>query len=101
MDLYVSVEEAKNHLRIDFTNKEDEVELEAIIEAAQDAVEIHINRPLIELESSPGKLRASINHAIKLMIGNLYANREPTSNYKCAEIPYSISFLLDPHRKLI
>lgn len=101
MDLYVSVVEAKKHLRIDFTDKEDEAELEAIIEAAQDAVEIHINRPLIELESSPGKLRASINHAIKLMIGNLYANREPTSNYKCTEIPYSISFLLDPHRKLI
>lgn len=101
MDLYVSVVEAKKHLRIDFTDKEDEAELEAIIEAAQDAVEIHINRPLIELESSPGKLRPSINHAIKLMIGNLYANREPTSNYKCTEIPYSISFLLDPHRKLI
>lgn len=101
MDLYVSVEEAKRHLNIDEMITQDDEIIEAICEAAQDAVETHLNRSLTDLEVQPGKLRAAINHALKLMIGNLYSNREASGPVKMVEVPYTVSFLLDPHRKLI
>lgn len=101
MDLYVSVEEAKRHLNIDEMITQDDEIIEAICEAAQDAVETHLNRPLTDLEVQPGKLRPAINHALKLMIGNLYSNREASGPVKMVEVPYTVSFLLDPHRKLV
>lgn len=101
MNLYVSIEEAKSHLNIDPLITQDDEFIKNISEVAQDAIETYLNRPLIELESSPGKLRAAVNHAIKLMIGSLYNNRETSSPTKMVEVPYTVSFLLDPHRKLI
>lgn len=101
MDLYVSVEEAKQHLNIDAIIKQDDAIIKSMCEVAQDAIEMHLNRPLTELEVAPGKLKPAVNHAIKLMIGSLYTNREASSPTKMVEVPYTVSFLLDPHRKLI
>jgi hypothetical protein len=48
---------------------------------------------LNELEAG-GTLPPAIIHAMLLMIGNLYANREPVSTGKIVKIPYTYEYLV-------
>lgn len=95
--MYVSVEEIKRHLNIDY--EEDDLYLQDLIEAAEDAIERFIQQPLKDVEVD-GKLPASLKHAVRLMVGGFYANREPASFAAASEIPYNLHFLIIQFRKL-
>ena len=95
--MYVSVEEIKRHLNIDY--EEDDLYLQDLIEAAEDAIERFIQQPLKDIEVD-GLLPASLKHAVRLMVGGFYANREPAAFAAVNEIPYNLHFLLIQFRKL-
>lgn len=95
--MYVSVEEIKRHLNIDY--EEDDLYLQDLIEAAEDAIERFIQQPLKDVEVD-GKLPASLKHAVRLMVGGFYANREPVAFAAASEIPYNLHFLIIQFRKL-
>nr|DAT66900.1 MAG TPA: Head Tail Connector Protein [Caudoviricetes sp.] len=41
-----------------------------------------------------GKLPSAVKHSILLMVGNLYANREPVSYSTVMKVPYTMEYLL-------
>ena len=94
----ISVEDIKKHLNIDY--EEDDTYLAELIEAAEDAVQTFIQQPLEGLVDEDGKIPASLRHAIRLMVGGFYANRESAAFAAAHEIPYNIHFLMIQYRKL-
>lgn len=96
--MYVTVEEMKKHLNVDYD--EDDAYLQSLIDAAEAGVERFIQRPFAEVLAEDGSLPADLKHAVRLMAGGLYANREPAAFTQSAEVPYTLGFLLVPYRKL-
>lgn len=97
MELYVTVDELKQHLNIDYEG-EDEY-LVSLIETAQVSVETAIQRPLTDRLTEDGELNPMLKHAIKIMAGGLYANRDPVAYAQPRPIPYTLSYLIKPHIK--
>lgn len=96
--MYISIEEIKRHLNIDY--EEDDTYLQDLIEAAEDAIQRFIQQPFKDLEDEDGIIPASLRHAIRLMVGGFYANREPVAFAAANEIPYNLHFLIIQYRKL-
>lgn len=95
--MYVTLSKAKQHLQIDQDFKDDDEYIISLIQVAEDAVESNLNIPLASLLKD-GWLPQSVYHAILLMIGNLYANREPVSFTSATKIPYTLEFLLATYK---
>lgn len=94
--LYVTAEEMRKHLNIDFD--EDDEYLDDLVASAQDACATYLQRPLSELVVD-GRLRPQIRHAVKMMAGHFYANREAVAFASPSEVPFGIAFLLTPFKK--
>ena len=91
--MYITIEQAKQHLLVDADFKADDLYILDLITVAQDSVEKHLDIALEELEEG-GILPPSVIHAMLLMIGNLYANREPVTFSTVAKIPYAYEYLV-------
>ena len=96
--MYISIEDIKKHLNIDY--EEDDGYLQDLVEAAEEAVERFVQQPLKDLENEEGMTPASLKHAIRLMVGGFYANRESAAFASAHEIPYNLHFLMIQYRKL-
>ena len=94
--MYVTIEDIRKHLNIDYA--EDDAYLGELIEAAETIIEHYLQRPLSELTIGM-KLNPAARHAIRVLVGNFYANREATAYSTPSEIPYGLSFLLVPLKK--
>lgn len=98
--MYISLDQAKAHLNIlpDFT--EDDEYILGLIEAAEQAVRVHVNEDFDKLaENNGGCLPAPLEQAMLLMIGNFYQNREPLGNR--TELPLSMRYLIDLYRNYL
>lgn len=94
---YVTVDEAKQHLYIDFFD--DDIMIEGMIDAAEDVVGKCLNIDIDTLKNEEGNIPSAIKHAIKIMVGNLYNSRESVSfNATPFRIPYSFEYLLQPYK---
>lgn len=91
--MYITLQEAKKHLQIDRDFKDDDGYIIALIQVAEDAVAQHLDQSLIELLKD-GELPAAVKQAILLMVGNLYANREPVAFTSVNKVPYTLDYLL-------
>jgi hypothetical protein len=91
--MYITLEQAKQHLLVDADFKADDLYILDLITVAQDSVEKHLDIALEELEDG-GYLPPSIVNAMLLMLGNLYANREPVMVGKIVKIPYTYEYLV-------
>ena len=94
--MYVTLEQAKDHLRVDIAD--DDFYILDLIAVSEAAVENEIGTTLVSnLES--GVLPKPLYQAILLMIGHLYATREPVmvgvSVVKC---PFTLEYLLYPYK---
>lgn len=97
--MYIDTVILKKHLNIDEDYIEDDEYIKALTLAAENAVENHIARPLTEIiDSSTGKLPPSVNHAILLLVGHWYANRESVSFAQGQTIPLSYEYLLQSYK---
>lgn len=84
----------KKHLNVDF-DADDDLILN-YTEAAEQAVERHLNIPLAHLAAkNRGCVPAPVQHAIMLMVGTMYANRESVSNQTLKEVPLCYKYLID------
>ena len=70
--MYVTLEEAKKHLNIDDSFKDDDSYINSLILVAEDAIEKNTDIALNE-QMEGGKLPPSVIHSILLLVGNLYA----------------------------
>lgn len=99
--MYLTLEQAKKHLNLETEFTDDDNYITSLIQVAEAAVELHINQKLKDIVAdNGGDLPLPLLHAILLMIGNFYANREAVSmNGKASEIPLSYRYLVDFYRK--
>ena len=91
--MYLTLEQVKKHLLIDDDFVADDLYITDLITVAEDSVSKHLDIALEELEAG-GILPPAIIHAMLLMIGNLYANREPVTYGTVAKIPYTYEYLV-------
>lgn len=97
MGLYVKIADLKTHLNVDFD--EDDEYIESLSAAAQASLEMRIQQPLSNLEDKDGNLNPMLIHAIKIMVGTLYDNREAVSYGQPRAVPYTLDYLLTPFIK--
>lgn len=92
--MYITLCEAKKHLLIDNSFKDDDEYILALIDAAEEAVSLNLCVPLDSIAEG-GEIPPSVKAAILLLVGNFYANREPvvTGTIKTT-IPYSYDYLI-------
>lgn len=96
--MYVTVEELRAQSNIpDFG--EDEY-LSSLIETAEASVEEYIQQPLTNKTDESGKLNPMLKHAIKILAATFYDNREAVSFGQPNPVPYTLDFLLLPHRAI-
>ena len=91
--MYVTLDEAKKHLNIDKSFMEDDAYIGALINVAEDSISQHLDIALEDLVVDAA-LPFAIKHSILLMVGNLYANREPTAFSQVVKVPYTLEYLL-------
>lgn len=96
--MYIDADDIKKHLNIDYD--EDDGYLTQLVEAAESAIERFIQQPLEKLEDENGDIPAALKHAVRLMVGGFYANREPVAFATATEIPFGLMFLVMQYRKL-
>lgn len=96
--MYLTLEQVKKHLLIDESFTADDLYLTDLITVAEDSVSKHLDIALEELVEG-GLLPPSVIHAMLLMIGNLYANREPVAYGTVVKIPYTYEYLVGLYKK--
>ena len=98
--MYLTIADVKRHLLID--HNDDDMYLADLITVAEDAVRRDLNvHSLKEIEDCGGMLPAAVTHAMLLLIGTLYANRESVSYGQAHTVPHAYSYLLDLCRNYI
>lgn len=96
--MYITLEKAKQHLIVDMDFIEDDSYIEDLIKVAEDAVTQHLNVTSLSEQEVDGQLPSAILHAILLMIGNLYANREPVAFTAVNKLPLSYEYLISLYK---
>ena len=98
--MYLSIDDVKRHLYID--HSDEDLYLADLISVAEDAVRRDLNLySLKDIEDCSGMLPATVTHAMLLLIGSLYANRESVSYGNPHPVPHSYELLLDYCRNYI
>ena len=96
--MIISLEQAKKHLLIDDSFTADDLYILDLITVAEDSVSQHLNVALDELLVG-GMLPPAIIHAMLLMIGNLYANREPVAYGTVTKVPLTYEYLIGLYKR--
>lgn len=93
--MYLDLMTVKKHLLVDDSFKDDDQYISRLIEVAENAVEVNLDIALYELEDRQGNLPSPIIHAMLLMIGTLYNNRESVIvGVTPAELPLGYNYLI-------
>lgn len=96
MSQYLSLEDAKRHLMVDFS--EDDALIAEYIKASEGKLSNDLKRPLSELEGEGGELPSPLLHALRLLVGRFYMSREGVAFTRSVELPYSYLSLIYPYR---
>ena len=96
--MIISLEQAKKHLLIDDSFTADDLYILDLITVAEDSVSQHLNVTLDELVVG-GSLPPAVIHAMLLLIGNLYANREPVAYGTVTKVALTYEYLLGRYKK--
>ena len=98
--MYLDLSTIKQHLIIDHCDDDRYLcDLETV---AEDAVRRDLNLySLKDIEDCNGMLPASVLHAMLLLIGTLYANRESVSYGQAHPVPHSYEFLISLARNYV
>ena len=92
---YVTLADLKQHLRVEYTA--DDSYLTALIDVAEAAIGNELGKPLSDY-SADGTLPTPLQHAIKLLAGDLYNNRESVAFATPHEVPRTLDYLLQPYK---
>lgn len=103
MSLYIGLQEAKDHLRVDFD--EDNFYIQMLCDMVEMAVEEEIGVPLTGLTpttgftSYNGTIPLRLKQGMLLMIGHFYANRESLIiGVGATKIPLGFEWLISPYK---
>lgn len=94
---HISLEEAKQHLACD--HNEDDAYIISLLEVAEETVQNMINQPLYMVYNAKGELPPPLRHAMKLIIGKLYREREGDVQTRSTEVAFTLANLFMPYRR--
>ena len=98
--MYLDLSQVKKHLIVDETFTDDDNYIQSLMDVAEASVSKHIDCPLACIEQEDGTLPPPVVHAMLLIVGNLYANREPVvMGTIVTELPLSYNYLVNLYRK--
>ena len=92
--MYLQLYQIKKHLNIDEDFHSDDEYLVELAQAAQNVVEVHLDRPLDSLENEEGYIPSSLTQAMLLLVGTWYANRESISFAGTYVLPHSYDYII-------
>lgn len=96
--MLLTLEEVKTHCRIDQNYHEEDNYLYDLIEVAEHDVAQRIRYKSIEEAFPDGSLPPNVRHAIKIVVANLYENRESIAPVQLHNVPDSFfDSLLGPY----
>ena len=91
----------KAHVRAD-DFADDDAYLQHLLDAAEQHVTEATNRTLADLvEIGGGELPYSLTHAVLLLAGHWYNQREGVAGVAMSEPPYTLQALIKPYRRLV
>lgn len=92
----VTLEDIKTHLRLAADETDEDPYLLSMLVAARRMVERETQRTIVG--PTPTIVDDDLEvarHAIRLIVGNWYANREPVVDGKVMELPHSLRWIFD------
>ena len=95
--MLLTLEEVKTHCRIDQHYHEEDNYLYDLIEVAEHDVAQRIRYKSIEEAFPDGSMPPNVRHAIKIVVANLYENRESISAATLSKVPETLDALLGPY----
>ena len=93
---YVSLADLKQHLKVEVNA--DDAYLTTLIEVAEIAIGNELGKPLANFVDDNNALPTPLIHAIKLLCGDLYNNRESVAFATPHEVPRTLDYLLQPYK---
>ncbi len=93
------IRDIKKHLNIDFDD--DDAYLLTLLKAAEQAISSYVNRPMTDFQDAEGDMEPAVLHAVRLLAGTWYANRESVSYGSPSDIPYTLGFILTPLKRFV
>ena len=97
--MYLQLYQIKKHLNIDEDFHSDDEYLVELAQAAQNVVEVHLDRPLDSLENEEGYIPSSLTQAMLLLIGTWYASRESVSFASNSDLHHSYDYIIALYKK--
>lgn len=95
---YLNLELIKNHLNLQ-NFSDDDTYLQHLGSAVEFVVEKDIDKKLSKIaEENGGEFPPSLLHAMLLLLGTYYANRENISYASCVEVPKTYQYICDLYR---
>lgn len=95
---YLNLELIKTHLNLQNFSDDDKY-LQHLGSAVEFVVERDIDKKLTTIaQENGGELPPSLLHAMLLMLGTYYANRENVSYASCVEVPKTYAYICDLYR---
>lgn len=96
---YLNLGIIKKHLNVDDYFHDDDKYIETLGDVAEEMVATHLDNKLhIIANNNDGILPMPIQHAMLLLIGNLYQNREGIAFGAVNDIPHSYDYLLNQYK---
>ena len=96
--MYLDLDTVKKHLNIESGWTADDALLLLYIDAAEEAVQVHVNEPLEEIaQKNGGCVPTPLFQAMLLQVGNFYQNREIIGT-KVQALPFSYQYLINLYR---
>jgi uncharacterized phage protein (predicted DNA packaging) len=96
--LYIDIDLLKRHLNLDAWFNGDDLYLAHLIMVCQEAVERAIDDKFSNLEDENGDIPSALAHAILLLCGTYYDDRESITHSNAVKIPHAFEYLLDLYR---
>ena len=92
---YLNIKILKKHLNVDDFFHDDDQYISQLGDVAEQMVEADLDANLTDIvNDNDGKLPSPILHAMMLLVGNFYQNREGVAFASASEIPQSYEYLL-------
>jgi len=96
--MYVKVDDIKRHVNVQWDD--DDALIQSMIDAAELSIEKNIGTPLADIADEDGNLPADLIHAIRIMTASLYEHREGFTYGRIQQVPFTLSHLIMPYKKL-
>ena len=92
--MYLQLYQIKKHLNIDADFHDDDEYLMDVALVAENMVQQNIDRPLSQMENGEGEIPSPLIHAMLLLVGNFYANRESVTYGAATPLPHAYEYII-------